>query len=74
MRKSRLGKSLIIGITWEHVAGAKVADLCRRHGIGAPALSIWNAKQCGLALSEARRLNAQEEEDRRFKEPLDNAP
>jgi putative transposase len=78
MRKSRFNESQIIGIVKEHEAGAKVADLCRRHGISAPTLYNWKAKYGGLEVSEAKRLKALEEENRRLKkllaeQVLDNA-
>ena len=78
MRKSRFSESQIIDIVKEHEAGAKVADLCRRHGISAPTLYNWKAKYGGLDVSEARRLRALEDENRRLKkllaeQVLDNA-
>ncbi len=44
MRKSRFSESQIIAIIREHEAGAKVADLCRRHGMTPPTLYNWKAK------------------------------
>lgn len=78
MRKSRFSEIQIIGIVKEHEAGAKVADLCRRHGISAPTLYNWKAKYGGLEVSEAKRLRALEDENRRLKkllaeQVLDNA-
>lgn len=78
MRKSRFSESAIIGIVKEHEAGAKVADLIRRHGISAPTLYTWKAKYGGLELSEVKRLRALEDENRRLKkllaeQVLDNA-
>lgn len=78
MRKSRFSESQIIGIVKEHEGGAKVADLCRRHGISAPTLYNWKAKYGGLEVSEAKRLRALEDENRRLKkllaeQVLDNA-
>ena len=78
MRKSRFSGSRIIGIVKEHEAGVRVADLCRRHGVSAPTLSNWKAKYGGLEVSEAKRLRALEDENRRLKkllaeQVLDNA-
>ena len=70
MRKSRFSEQQIIGIIKEHEAGAKVADLTRRHGISAPALYNWKAKYGGLDVSEAKRLRALEDENRRLKKLL----
>ena len=57
---------------------AALADLCRRHGISVPTLYNWKAKYGGLDVSEARRLKALEDENRRLKkllaeQVLDNA-
>ena len=78
MRKSRFSESAIIGIIREHEAGAKVSDLCRRHGISVPTLYNWKAKYGGMDVSEAKRLRALEDENRRLKtllaeQVLDNA-
>jgi putative transposase len=78
MRKSRFSESQIIGIVKDHEAGVRVADLCRRHGISAPTLYNWKAKYGGLEVSEAKRLRALEDENRRLKkllaeQVLDNA-
>lgn len=34
MKKKRFTEEQIIGILKEHEAGAKVEDICRRHGTG----------------------------------------
>ena len=48
-------------------AGGKPADLCRRHGITETTLYRWKRKYGGLQISEAKRLKALEEENRRLK-------
>jgi putative transposase len=78
MRKSRFSESQIIAIIREHEAGAKVEDLCRRHGVSGTTLYKWKAKYGGLEVSEAKKLKALEEENRRLKkllaeQMLDNA-
>ena len=70
MRKQRFSEQQIIGIIKEHDAGAKVAELCRRHGISSPTLYNWKARYGGLEVSEAKRLKALEEENRRLKQLL----
>lgn len=78
MRKSRFSEIQIIGIVKEHEAGAKVADLTRRHGITPTTFYNWKAKYGGLEVSDAKRLKTLEEENRKLKkllaeEVMDNA-
>ena len=70
MRKSRFSEEQIIGILKEHQAGMPVADLCRKHGISDATLYTWRSKYGGMEVSDARRLKALEEENRRLKKLL----
>jgi putative transposase len=45
-------------------------EVCRRHGISDATFYKWKAKYGGLEVSEARRLKALEEENRRLKKLL----
>ena len=67
MRKSRFTEAQIIGVLHEHEAGAKITELCRRHGITETTFHRWKRKYGGLQLSEAKRLKALEEENRQLK-------
>ena len=73
MRTSRFTDEQIIGIVREYEAGAKLAELCRRHGVSTVTLYKWRAKYGGMAVSDAKRLKALEEENRRLKQLLSEA-
>src|ERR687892_1796168 len=70
MRKSRFSQEQIIGILKEHQAGLPVAELCRRHGISDATFYTWRSKYSGLEVSDAKRLKALEEENRKLKKLL----
>ena len=63
MKKARLTEEQIIGILHEHEAGAKCADLCRKHGMSEGTFYAWKAKYSGMTVSEAKRLKALEDEN-----------
>ena len=48
MKRSRFSEEQIIGILREQEAGAKTADVCRRHGISAATFYQWKGKYGGL--------------------------
>ena len=73
MKGSRFKEEQIIAILKEHEAGAKTADVCRKHGISEATFYKWKAKFGGLDVSEARRLKALEDENRQLKKLLAEA-
>jgi len=70
MKRARFTEEQIIAILREHEAGAKTADVARKHGISAATLYNWKAKYGGMDVSEARRLRALEDENRKLKKLL----
>jgi len=73
MRPSRFNEEQVILILREQEAGAATADVCRKHGISSATFYKWKAKYGGLEVSEARRLKALEDENRRLKKLLAEA-
>jgi putative transposase len=67
MKKSRFSEEQIVAVLQEWDAGAKMADLVRRHGVTEQTLYRWKKKYGGLQVSEAKRLKALEEENRQLK-------
>ena len=70
MRKSRFSEEQIIGILKEHQAGIATAEICRKHGISDATFYTWRSKYGGMENSEARRLKALEDENRKLKKLL----
>ena len=70
MKRIRFSEEQIISVLREHDAGAKTADLARKHGISAATLYNWKAKYGGMDVSDAKRLRSLEEENRKLKKLL----
>jgi putative transposase len=73
MKPSRFTEGQIIGILREQEAGAKTADICRKHGISGATFYKWKARYGGLEVSDARRLKGLEDENARLKKLLAEA-
>ena len=70
MKRTRFSEEQIIGVLKEAEAGAKTADLARRHGVSEATIYNWKAKYGGLEVSEARRLKELESENAKLKKLL----
>ena len=73
MKRSRFTDEQIIGVLKEHEAGAKAADLCRRHGMSEATFYTWKSKFGGMDVSEAKRLRSLEDENGKLKRLLADA-
>jgi putative transposase len=70
MRTSRFSEAQIIAVLREREAGSATAEVCRRHGISEQTFYRWKAKYGGLQASDAQKLKALEDENRRLKKLL----
>ncbi|MCA1437380.1 IS3 family transposase [Bradyrhizobium sp. BRP20] len=70
MKRARFTEEQIIAVLKEHEAGAKTADLARKHGVSEATIYNWKAKFGGMDVSEAKRLRALEEENAKLKKLL----
>ena len=54
----------------EHQAGVPVVELCPKHGISGATFYTWRTKYGDMEVSDARKLKALEEENRKLKKLL----
>ena len=70
MRKSRLTEEQIIKVLTEHAAGLSANEVCRKYGISDATFYKWRSHYGGMEVSDARKLKAPEEENRKLKKLL----
>ena len=68
MKTRKYTEEQIITVLKEAEAGAKVAELCRKHGMSEATYYNWKAKYAGMTVSDLKRLKALEAENRRLKQ------
>ncbi|WP_156415315.1 IS3 family transposase [Sphingobium baderi] len=72
-KRTRFSEEQIIGVLKEAEAGAKTADLARRHGVSEATIYNWKSKYGGMEVSDARRLKELESENAKLKRLLADA-
>ena len=78
MRKGKYSDEQVIAILREHEAWRATAEICRKYGVSNATFYKWKSKYGGKQGSDAKRLKALEDENRRLKrrlaeEVMDNA-
>jgi putative transposase len=67
MKRGRFIESQVISILKEADAGAKVKDVCRRHGISDTTCYNWKSKYGGMSASDLKRMKEMERELGQYK-------
>jgi putative transposase len=67
VKRQRYSEEQIIGILKEAEAGVPLADLVRKHGISSASFYAWRKKYGGMEVSDAKKLRAVQDENRRLK-------
>jgi len=67
MARKRFTEEQIIGILKRHSQGAKISDLSRVINISETTIYKWISKFGGMEVSDAKKLRALEDENRRLK-------
>ncbi len=67
MKRSRYTEEPIIATLKQVDAGAKVQDVIRKLGIAEQTYYRWKSKFGGMEVSDAKKLRAMEDENRRLK-------
>ena len=73
MKRNRFSEEQMIGILKEHQAGLPVAEISRKRGISDTTFDTWRSRHGWVEVSDARRLKALDEENRKLKKLLAEA-
>lgn len=68
MKKSRFTEEQIIAVLKQVDAGAKLQEMIRKLGISEQTYYRWKSKFGGMEVSDAKKLRALEDENRRLKQ------
>lgn len=67
MKRKRFSEEQIIGVLREVESGVSTGEVCRKYGISTGTFYNWKSKYGGMEVSDAKRLKALEDENRRLK-------
>jgi len=67
MTRTKYSQEQILNVLKEAEAGASVAEVSRKHGIGQDSFYRWKRLYGGLKREELRRVRALEDENKRLK-------
>jgi putative transposase len=67
MKKSRFSEEQVVAVLRQVEMGAKVLDVCRKHGISDATFYNWKARYGGMDVSQLRRLKELEGENAKLK-------
>ena len=70
MKKSRYSEEQVVGILREAAGGMTTKAVCAKHNISDATFYKWRSKYGGMEVSDARKLKALEEENRKLKKLL----
>lgn len=67
MKRKRFTEEQIVGVVKAIEGGLPLADAVRQFGVSRNTISAWRKKFAGMDVSDAKRLKALEDENRRLK-------
>ena len=67
MKRSRFTEEQIVKVVKAVEGGMSVAEAVRHFGVSRASISIWRKKYAGMEVSDAKKLKALEDENRRLK-------
>lgn len=72
MKKSKFSETQIVGILKEVETGAKVPDVCRKHGISGHTFYTWRRKFQGVEIQDVKKMRELEQENAKMKKIIAN--
>jgi putative transposase len=67
MKRSRFTEEQVVKVVKAVEGGLPIKDAVRQFGVSRATISIWRKKYAGMEVSDAKKLRAVEDENRRLK-------